>query len=63
MFPFIETFVVSLYGNLISFYMTRKFNVLFMEDTREFLAWVDQKSKDKIILNFKSKLLWQRKIK
>ena len=31
--------------------MTPKFDVLFMEDVREFLATVDQKSKDKIIYN------------
>lgn len=31
--------------------MTQKFDVLFMEDVREFLASVDQKSKDKIIFN------------
>jgi phage-related protein len=31
--------------------MTPKFDVLFMEDVREFLSFVDQKSKDKIIYN------------
>lgn len=31
--------------------MISKFNVLFMEDAREFLAFIDQKSKDKIIYN------------
>lgn len=31
--------------------MEPKFNVLFMEDVREFLAEIDEKSKDKIIYN------------
>ena len=31
--------------------MVQKFDVLFMEEAREFLAGIDQKSKDKIIYN------------
>jgi phage-related protein len=43
-----DTFFVSLYGNIS---MKPKFTVLFMEDAREFLASLDDKSREKIIYN------------
>jgi hypothetical protein len=43
-----DTFFVSFYGNIS---MKPKFTVLFMEDAREFLASLDDKSREKIIYN------------